>query len=79
MDEYDVFLDQLSRKLTLVNIQDYALSEEQAGRQFIIVTPNDLKGMVRSRNVQHFFVAAPERRFGSANAPVQTALDDFSF
>lgn len=71
-----MFLDQPSRKLTLVALQDYALSEEQSGRQFIIVTPNDLHGMIRGKDVRHAMLAAPERRFGSANAPVQLTLDE---
>lgn len=77
VDEYDVFLDQPSRKVTLKEIQKYALSEEQHGRQFIVVTPNDLKGMIEKRDTQVKRMPNPDRQHaGSAHALVQLTLDE---
>lgn len=45
MDEYDVFLDEVSRGLTLLQLQDFALTPSQRSRQFIIVTPNNLSSV----------------------------------
>jgi structural maintenance of chromosomes protein 6 len=43
LDEYDVFLDPVARKITLNQLVDYAKNARQANRQFIIITPHDLK------------------------------------
>lgn len=80
MDEYDVFLDQVSRKITLMELQKYALEPEQRGRQFIIITPQDLHGIVSSSTVKHLRMPAPERRARSAiSSEHQTTLDESGF
>jgi chromosome segregation ATPase len=45
MDEYDVFLDEVTRSKTLTLLQDYALKAEQRKKQFIIITPHTLAGI----------------------------------
>jgi hypothetical protein len=42
MDEYDVFLDNMARQLTLEQLLQYARKPDQAFRQFIIITPHSL-------------------------------------
>jgi chromosome segregation ATPase len=73
MDEYDVFLDEISREITLKTIQQYALDKEQKGRQFIILTPHNVTGVVTTDEVRVKRMPAPQRR--SAIGPNQTTLD----
>lgn len=42
MDEYDVFLDEVSRQVTLDQLCAYSKLARQRGKQFIIITPNKL-------------------------------------
>ena len=42
MDEYDVFMDQTVRSLTLREILDQASKERNKDKQFIIVTPQQI-------------------------------------
>lgn len=51
MDEYDVFLDEMSRKITLDAIMDYALRPEFRNIQFFILTPHTLK-LVTSKDIR---------------------------
>jgi hypothetical protein len=73
MDEYDVFLDEISREITLKTIQQYALDREQKGRQFIILTPHNVTGVVTTEEVRVKRMPAPQRR--SAIGPNQTTID----
>ncbi len=73
MDEYDVFLDEVSRKLTLLQLQDYASSAIQRGRQFIIITPNNLNDIVTSDKCRILKMPDPVRR--SAHGLQQQTLD----
>lgn len=52
MDEYDVFLDQESRKLTTIDLQEYAKLPDQFMRQFISITPQDLSWLVTSPDLK---------------------------
>ena len=72
MDEYDVFLDQHARQLTLQQLQQYALAPEQRGRQFIIVTPQDLSSLQTSTSVKIHRMKRPERQ--SAHGLQQTTI-----
>lgn len=72
MDEYDVFLDQHAREKTLIDLQAYALAPEQRGRQFIIVTPQDLSTIITSNDVRVKRMPRPERL--SAHGLVQTVI-----
>lgn len=73
MDEYDVFLDEVSRKVTLDELQKYALTPQQRGRQLIIITPNNLNDVITSNDVRIKRMAAPQRN--SARGPQQSVLD----
>jgi chromosome segregation ATPase len=76
MDEYDVFLDESSRAKTLQMLQDYALKPEQANRQFIIITPHNLKGVTTSsQDTKIQKLQAPER--GSIAHGLQQATLNF--
>lgn len=76
MDEYDVFLDESSRAKTLQMLQDYALKPEQSNRQFIIITPHNLKGVTTSaQDTKIQKLQAPER--GSSAHGLQQATLNF--
>jgi len=61
MDEYDVFLDQITRKVTLDTIKKYALDKEQKGRQFIIMTPQSLSDVITTDEVRVHRMPMPVR------------------
>jgi chromosome segregation ATPase len=52
MDEYDVFLDESTRKTTLETIRDYSLMPANRGRQFFIITPHKLSNIKTSNLVR---------------------------
>ena len=72
MDEYDVFLDQIARKVTLNLLQDYALRPEQKGRQFVIITPQSLSDIRTTPQTRIHRMQPPVR--SSAHGAVQTTL-----
>ena len=74
MDEYDVYLDQISREITLKEIQKYALGKEQRGRQFIVITPQSLDSVVTTNEVRVHRIKSPARN--SARGPRQAVMDD---
>lgn len=73
MDEYDVFLDEVSRKVTLDELQQYALDPRQRGRQLLIITPNSLNDVKTSNKVRIKRMAPPSR--SSAHGMQQQVLD----
>lgn len=73
MDEYDVFLDEMTRKVTLINLQKYALDAEQRNRQFIIITPQNLSDVRTSNEVRIRSLGAPVRT--SAHGMQQQVLN----
>lgn len=73
MDEYDVFLDELSRVLTLTAIQRTAVMASNAHRQFIIITPHNLKDIKTGNKTKIHKMADPERR--KRTDLTQTTLD----
>ena len=72
MDEYDVFLDQMARKLTLDVLVEYARDKEQRGRQFIIITPQDLRHVTITNDLRIQKMPDPERIF--TGVPQQQSL-----
>ena len=62
MDEYDVFLDEFSRTVTLNQIQDYAKSVITGKKQYIVITPNSLKGITTGESTKVFKMPDPQRR-----------------
>ncbi len=73
MDEYDVFLDEMSRKITLDQIVEYALDVKQSSKQFIVITPNNLKDIRTGHRCKIIAMQNPERR--SATGPQQRTID----
>jgi hypothetical protein len=73
MDEYDVFLDEVSRKVTLDELQKYALRPQQRGRQLLIITPNNLNDVITSNDVRIKRMAPPSRNH--AHGLQQQVLD----
>jgi chromosome segregation ATPase len=73
MDEYDVFLDELARKVTLNQIVDYVADPRQKKKQFIIITPNNLKDVKSGNHVKIVKMKDPERR--SAHGLQQQTID----
>jgi structural maintenance of chromosomes protein 6 len=62
LDEYDVFMDENVRKITLNSIKEHALLPEQREKQFVIVTPNSLKGVITNNEVKIHVMARPDRQ-----------------
>jgi len=77
MDEYDVFLDEISRKITLDEMEKYALSVHQRSRQFLIVTPHKISTKERgtSNDVRIQKMSDPVRI--SAHGAQQSTLAAF--
>ncbi|KAL5481928.1 hypothetical protein EMCRGX_G022203 [Ephydatia muelleri] len=68
LDEFDVFMDMLNRKIAMTSMLLYA--EEQSQRQFIFLTPQDMHdlGGASRRNVRIMRLREPDRS--------QTTLDE---
>ena len=93
MDEYDVFMDEVTRKETIKMMEEYVKAPEQqgaglyihaciqkckpspfAGRQFILLTPNNLSHVSVSNQVRVKKMPDPERH-ASAHGPQQQTLN----
>ncbi len=77
MDEYDVFLDEISRNKTLEILTDHALSPKFRTRQLIIITPNNLDTIRTSNLVRIHKLRNPDRAERAATGSHQTTLDGF--
>ncbi len=73
MDEYDVFLDNITRRLTLDQIQQYAKRSDQANRQFIIITPQDISGVKTGPHTK--IIQMPEPVRNTAHGLQQQTID----
>eukprot|EP01036_Dinobryon_divergens_P029419 gene29419-38513_t len=71
--EYDVFMDEITRKETIKIMEDYVKVPEQQGRQFILLTPNNLSHVTVSNQVRVKKMPEPERN-ASARGPQQQTL-----
>ncbi|KAL4557168.1 hypothetical protein LXL04_035340 [Taraxacum kok-saghyz] len=56
MDEFDVFMDAVSRKISLDTIVDFALAQ---GSQWIFITPHDISMVKRDERIKKQQMAAP--------------------
>lgn len=56
MDEFDVFMDAVSRKISLDTLVDFALSQ---GSQWIFITPHDISMVKQGERVKRQQMAAP--------------------
>jgi chromosome segregation ATPase len=61
MDEYDVFLDEMSRKITLTSICTYALLPLNLNKQFFVITPHELKHVKPTNQVRVKVMPDPVR------------------
>ena len=68
MDEFDVFMDQVSRKVAMQELVDMA--REMPNRQFVFITPQDLSSLPQSNHLKVFKLNAPIRG--------QQTLDNFT-
>mmetsp|Transcript_1024 Transcript_1024/g.884 ORF Transcript_1024/g.884 Transcript_1024/m.884 type:complete len:149 (-) Transcript_1024:66-512(-) len=59
MDEFDVFLDPVSRKIALETLVEIAKKMDH--RQFIFITPQDLSSIVPGEKVKIFKMTPPAR------------------
>lgn len=73
LDEYDVFMDEASRSLTLKMMMRYTQSEDQRNRQFLILTPHHLRDVRTSNSVRIIHMPEPVRR--TAQGLQQQTLD----
>jgi chromosome segregation ATPase len=73
MDEYDVFLDEMARKMTLDQLQTYAFLPQQRNRQFIIISPHKLNDVKTNSHVKIIRMADPKRR--AAHGLQQQTID----
>jgi structural maintenance of chromosomes protein 6 len=48
MDEFDVFMDDANRKVSIKSLLEFARSDEELGRQFILITPQDISSVSAS-------------------------------
>ena len=59
MDEFDVFMDQVSRKVAMRELVDMAKNMQD--RQFIFITPQDLSSLPASSLIKVIKMYAPKR------------------
>lgn len=74
MDEYDVFLDEVGRKVTLDQLVAYSRSAVQRDRQFIVITPNKLNELVTTKDLK--IVKMRDPKSASAHGPQQATIEE---
>jgi len=72
MDEFDVFLDPVARKIALNSLVEVA--KEMKHRQFIFITPQDLSALKPDALLKIFKMKPPVRN-GLVGGPTQQTLD----
>lgn len=72
MDEFDVFLDPLARKIALDTLIKTAKDMEH--RQFIFITPQDLSSQKTDPKLK-IFCMRPPARSGTVGGPQQQTLE----
>jgi chromosome segregation ATPase len=70
MDEFDVFLDPISRKIALETMIE--LAKELENRQFIFITPQDLSNIKTDPKLKIFHMKPPTRSALVGGASQQT-------
>jgi len=68
MDEFDVFMDALNRKISLKLIIEAA--SVQKNRQFIFITPHDISVLVSAPNIRIHRMYPPERAGGGPSQAI---------
>ena len=72
MDEFDVFLDPVARKLALKTLIE--ISKEMEHRQFIFITPQDLSNIPTDPKLRIFHLKPPKRS-NMVGGPQQQTLN----
>ena len=72
LDEFDVFLDPMSRKLVLETLIE--VGQQMKHRQFIFITPQDLSN-ITPNNMLRILKLNPPTRSDVAGLPSQQTLD----
>ena len=72
MDEFDVFLDPVARKIAMQTLTEVAL--EMKHRQFIFITPQDCSSLKTGPMLKIFKMKAPARN-AKVGGPQQQTLD----
>ena len=72
MDEFDVFLDAVSRKIALMTLVEIAKKMDH--RQFILITPQDLSNITPDDKVR-IFKLNPPARSNAVGGLTQQTLD----
>ena len=70
MDEFDVFLDPVARKIAMENLVTIAKKMEH--RQFIFITPQDVSNLKTDPKLRIFMMKAPARSAIVGGAQQQT-------
>ena len=73
LDEFDVFLDSATRRLSIQMLIHLA-KKKMAHRQFIFITPQDLSFINPDPDLKVFKLRPPERN-ATAGGPSQQTLD----
>eukprot|EP00980_Cylindrotheca_fusiformis_P021406 scaffold8259_cov143-Cylindrotheca_fusiformis.AAC.24 len=74
LDEFDVFLDPVTRKLTIESLIKMATGEKMRHRQFIFITPQDVSNIATSKMLK-IHKMKPPARGDVAGEAVQQTLD----
>jgi chromosome segregation ATPase len=72
LDEFDVFLDPITRKLVIDQLVEIA--KQMVNRQFIFITPQDVSS-VKVDNMVKVLKMLPPNRNALAGAPTQQTLE----
>jgi len=60
MDEFDVFMDEVARKVSMDSLLEFARGDEEASRQFILITPQNISGIdAKAKDIHVFQMRAP--------------------
>ena len=72
MDEFDVFMDAVNRKISLNLLIDAASA--QMNRQFIFITPHDISVLSAKQNIKIHRMVPPDRGGGGEEEEVNNPL-----
>ncbi len=60
MDEFDVFMDEVARKVSMDSLLAFARGDEEVSRQFILITPQNISGIdAKAKDIHVFQMQAP--------------------
>ena len=60
MDEFDVFMDEVARKVSMDSLLAFARGDEEVSRQFILITPQNISGIdAKAKDIHVFQMRGP--------------------